>query len=223
MGPNFCLMKQKDKEEVFQMPAWQDCTWRRVPCNKADCPMCGRVQRQRQKHIERGEDPDTWEAAMQDVGETFKEVHGLLRKDAKRMGIDLDNLEEVEIPEPPKAGTYPIYNKMMEWRKSVFSLAEEASEWGEAWLESEAGHDLTWYANLLPVKITRALSDKWEMENTDMDMEVDYDYTKYVIGECVKILQQALTTIRNLNPSQAVQFQLLHSQLVQMEEEIKSI
>ena len=205
------------------MPAWQDCGWRRLSCGEESCPICGRVERQRQKCLARGLDPDSMEAAMECVGDTFAEVKELLQKDAKRMGIDLNNLEEVKEPEPPLPESYPLYQKMMAWRKEVFAMLEAASQWGEQWLQSEESQDLSWYANLLPVKIYRALSDKWEMENSDTEAWVDYYYTKYVIGESIKILHQAFTVLRAQPSPQCLQLQFLPSALKRMEEEIRKI
>lgn len=216
------LLKNK-KGETFEMPAWQDCGWRRLSCEEPSCPICGRVQRQRQQCLARGLDPDSPEALMEGVGETFAEVKELLQKDAERMGIDLNNLEQVKEPEPPPPESYALYQKIMAWRKDVFAMLEAASQWGEQWLQSEESQDLSWYANLLPVKVYRALSDKWEMENSDPEVWVDYHYTKYVIEESIKILHQAFAVLRAQPSLQCLQLQFLPSALGQMEEEIKKI
>ena len=45
-------------ESDFKMPKWQDCTWKRVPCGKDDCKICGKAKRRRAMHLLKGEDPD---------------------------------------------------------------------------------------------------------------------------------------------------------------------
>lgn len=213
-------MLKNQQGETFDMPAWQDCGWRRITCGQDSCLMCGRVKQQRERCVAKGLDPDSWEAVMECVTEDFSEVSVLLKKDAKKMGIDLNNLEDVEIPEPPQPETYPVHSKLMEWRRGVFDLFGEAEEWGDGWLELEAGRDLGWYANTLPVKYYRTVSDKWSMENGEEEVWVDYYYTKYVVKEVIKILEDAFMALRREQTSRTLQFQILHSQLVNLKAEI---
>lgn len=209
--------------ETFEMSVWQDCGWRRLTCEKETCPICGRVKKQKQHCIDKGLDPDSWEAVMESVHESFKETAELLKKDAERLGIDLNNLEDMEMSEPPTPKAYPLHEKISKWHKEVFSFLGTASEWGESWINSEACLDLGWYANLLSTKTYRALSDKWKMNNNRDEVWVDYYYTRYVLAEILKILKTAFVVLRRKAGSQSVQLQILHSTLVNMEEEIKNI
>jgi hypothetical protein len=208
-----------ESDDDFEYPAWQECTWRRVPCNKPDCPMCGRIQRQRQKHIDQGEDPDDIEYVMADVKETFKETFELLKKNTKDLNIDFENLDEdcVSEPEPEE---YLIYNNLMEWRRKVYDLANQARSMKAWWVDTDPGKDLTWYANLLPSKVYRLLIDLWEIKNQDQDVKFDYDYTKYVIRECLKSIYQAFEQLAVFDTDKKQPFTNLQKQLKSLEKEI---
>ncbi|MBU4298954.1 hypothetical protein KJ636_02845 [Patescibacteria group bacterium] len=42
------------EKKGFQMPKWMECNWRRVPCGKENCPICGRIKKDRQRLIYSG-------------------------------------------------------------------------------------------------------------------------------------------------------------------------
>ena len=75
----------KTKTAKFKMPKWMDCAWRRVACEKDSCPICGRINKDRKRHIEAGEDPDDIGMVFEDVGRTFKETLELIKKDAENL------------------------------------------------------------------------------------------------------------------------------------------
>lgn len=67
----------------FKMPEWMECTWRRVPCGRDDCPLCGKINKQRQKHTEKGGDSDDLECAFEDVSVGSNVFAQIKRKDLK--------------------------------------------------------------------------------------------------------------------------------------------
>lgn len=38
-------------KDDFKMPKWMDCVWRRVPCGKWSCKICGRIQQDKLQHV----------------------------------------------------------------------------------------------------------------------------------------------------------------------------
>lgn len=176
----------------FKMPKWMECTWRRKACEKDECPICGRIKRDRQSHIARGEDPDSMEAALEDVSRSFAETAELLQKEVERMGIDLNNLEDAT--EPPEAETFPLYRQVKHWRDAIFKMLEGLND---QIAETEAAKDLAWYTNLTPVKAYRQLCNRWEIENEE-DAELaapDYNYTRSVLRDCFRIIKYSLATL----------------------------
>ncbi len=209
----------KLKNGKFKMPKWMDCAWRRIPCNKDTCPLCGRINRDRQKHIEQGEDPDSIESAFEDIGKNFKETLELIKKDCETKGIELTNIDNIQ--EPPEPEEFPLYNKVNRWRKSVLTLEETPED--SLWQYTEPATDLFWYANILAAKIYRQLTNKWEIEHGDEYGDVDYEYTTHVLRECLKILKKSLRELSSFNSSQKIGLMLIHDKLLDLEKEILEI
>jgi len=219
-------MKEKKFKHIgttdnFKMPKWMECTWRRVPCGRDDCPICGRIKKDRQRHIERGEDPDDIQSIFEDVGRNLKETFEMIKRDSQRMSIDITNLENIQ--EPPEPEEFPFYQKVEKWNKEIFKIADEAELSGDWWINTEAAADLFWYANTLLVKVYRQLCNRWHIDNGDDYGDFDYQYTKYVIGECLKILKKSLKELISFDSTQKINLILVHDQMINLEEKIFKI
>ncbi|PIP17147.1 MAG: hypothetical protein COX44_01480 [Candidatus Portnoybacteria bacterium CG23_combo_of_CG06-09_8_20_14_all_37_13] len=204
----------------FQMPRWMECTWRRVPCGKDDCPICGRIKRDRQRHIERGEDPDDIKNTIEDVGQSFKEALEIIKKDAESKGFDITNIKNIQ--EPPKPQEFPLYNKIEEWNKSVRTLENMTKALGEFWLHTEEAADLFWYAHILLARTYRQLCNQWHIRNGDDYGKFDHQYTGYVLNECLEILKKSLKELAS-NYSQRQELNSIYSNLLKLEKQITKI
>lgn len=202
----------------FKMPKWMECAWRRVPCGKDDCPICGRIKKDRQKHIERGEDPDDVKSVFEDVSQNFKETLEIIKKDAERKGIDITNIENIQ--EPPEPEEFPLYQKVEKWNKEVFRTANEAELSGSFWIYTEAAADLFWYANTLLAKIYRQLCNRWHIKKRDSYGEFDYQYTQNILKECLEILKKSLKETEENTQFQKESLNSLLSQLLKLENQI---
>lgn len=206
---------------VFKIPEWEDCVWKRVPCGKDECPICGRIKQNRWRNIVKGKNPDDMESVFEDVKNIFKETIALLKADCKRQGIDLDDIGQTNEPEPPKPEEFPLYLKIKEWRDSVFKLA--TSKGSAFWLATEEAQDLLWYANILTAKTYRQLCNKWEMERDHEYTDADYDHTKKVISESLKIIKKSLLSADNLGNGLKVRFEKSGKALADLESELVEI
>ncbi|MBU4350941.1 hypothetical protein KKH63_01255 [Patescibacteria group bacterium] len=202
----------------FKMPKWMECTWRRVPCGKDDCPICGRIKKDRQRHIEKGEDFDDFENAIKDVDQNFKEALEIINKDAESKGFNIANIENIK--EPPEPKKFPLYIKINQWNKKIMALEDMARLSEVFWIYTEAAADLFWYANTLMAKIYRQLCNRWHIENGGEYGDFDYQYTGRVLEECLKILKKSLRELIKGNISQKREFDLILSQLLKLEKEI---
>lgn len=211
-------LKQK---ENFKMPKWMECTWRRIPCGKDNCPICGRIKRDRQRHIEKGEDPDDIKSVFEDVGRNLKEALAMIKKDAERMGIDITNIDNIQ--EPPAPEEFPLYNKVKEWHDFVFEIIEEAEKAEDLLLLTEAAQDLSWYSNILLAKVYRQLCNKWYIKNGNDYGEFDYQYTKYVLKECLKILKQSFRELASPYSNREINLILADEELSSLEKKILKI
>jgi hypothetical protein len=225
------LLREDDEKEEglefigtadnFKIPKWMECTWRRNPCGRDDCPICGRIKRDRQRHIEKGEDPDDLKSIFEDISWNFKEVLEMIEKDAESKGFDITNIENIK--EPPENKEFSLYVEVEKWNKSVMALGDIAQATGEFWIYTEEAADLFWYANILMAKTYRQLCNRWHIENGDDYGHFDYQYTSYVLKECLKILKKSLKEIVKNNQPQRIELNLILSELLKLEKEIIKI
>ncbi len=219
------LMEENGLEYVgnakdFKMPKWMECTWRRAPCGKDDCPICGRIKKDRQKHIEKGEDPDDPKFTIEDIGQNLKEALQIIKEDAESRGFDITNIKDIQ--EPPQSKEFPLYNKVEEWNKSVRALENTAEASAEFWLHTEEAADLFWYANILMARTYRQLCNKWHIKNGDDYGEFDRQYTGCVLKECLEILKKSFKGLADSYP-QKQGLNSLYLTLLKLEKEIIKI
>jgi len=213
------LMKLPKGE--FEIPKWMECTWRRVPCGKDDCPICGGIKRDRQRHIERGEDPDSMESVFEDVGRNLKEALSMIEKDVERFGIDITNINNIK--EPPEPESFPLYQKVRKWEKKVSKIGDEAELSGNYWIYTEAAADLFWYSRILVAKTYRQLCNRWHIKNGDDYGEFDHQYTAYVLGKCLEILKRSLKELIGSNYFRKKELNSIYSNLLNLEKQIIKI
>ena len=186
------MKKQKTKRKgEFEMPGWMECFWKRKSCGKKGCPVCGRIEKDHEKNIERGENPDEMKFALDDLGKHFKETLDLVKKDAEKMGIDITNIDDIQAPPEPEK--YPLCIEVVKWRDSVYSLIENKEL--PLWAYTEAADDLFWYSNTICAKTYRQFCNKWQIEKGDKFGDFDYEYTKYVLSECFDIIQKSISEL----------------------------
>jgi len=182
------------------IPKWMECTWRRQPCDKESCPICGRIKRDRAKHLAQGEDPNSIETVLEDVSNNFKKALAMIKADAEAKGFDITNIDNIQ--EPPEPDQFPLYLKVKNWRNDIYRLAEQAEENLDAWPELEVGKDLLWYVNTVIAKTYRQLCNRWHIEQGDDYGEEDYQYTQHVLNECLLIIRKSLNDLIKMYPEQ---------------------
>jgi len=177
-----------------------DCAWRRVACEKDTCPICGHINKDRKRHIDVGEDPDDIDMIFEDVGRTFKETLELIKKDAESKGFDITNIDDIK--EPPRPEKFGLYRKLAEWHKELTKFLAIAEKSESMWLYTPEGQDLSWYKNILLAKVYRQLCNRWELDNGAEYGKEDFEYTKYVLDECFKILESAFSELIQIDSPQ---------------------
>jgi hypothetical protein len=117
--------------------------------------------------------------------------------------------------EPPRPGDYPLYNEARAWQKGIYEIAEASDDVSSAWLYTEAGEDLLWYANTLLAKIYRQLSNLWHLEDAGEEyMDLELNYTGYVLNEVFNILDKALIKLSRSDSPHAAKFNLARLSLL---------
>ena len=167
--------------------------WCERCAHTADCRLYYDEQRSRQRHKRKGEDPDDMENVLQEVSRSFKKVARLLARDAKKHGLDLDEIKreaanidphphERRIDEHPLCREAKRYmdgcGELLEALSPVFNDARDdtVERAGFMDVETEAGqlakvrqaYDvLTWDFRLIYVKIRRALDGLFDAEGEE--------------------------------------------------------
>lgn len=211
------LIRRKTRPK--DIPKWMECTWRRKPCERDDCPICGRIKQDRLKHLAKGENPDDIKIVLADAGNNLKEALTLIREDARLKGIEISNIDAVK--EPPEPEQFLLYQEVRSWQKTVFNMAEN-SQTG-FWTYTEDAQDLFWYANTLGAKVYRQLCNRWEVENGSDYGDYDYQYTSYVLHECLKSLRDALSRLIFVGSADKGKLIFLAAQIKLLEKKIRSI
>jgi hypothetical protein len=207
------------KEREFKMPEWIDCSWRRKSCDRDECPICGRIKRDREKRIARGENPDDMKYVIKDVSRNLKKTLALMRKDAEKFGIDIENVEAVV--EPPEPENFPLNKEVDEWRNSVFSLAEGSGN--PPWAYTESAEDLFWYANTISAKTYRQLCNRWQLERGSDFENFDYAYTKRVLTECFEEIRKAVSDLMPICSNDKVKLMLIADGATRLKEKVLKI
>ena len=236
----------KEPEDSLEPPAWMECTWRRMPCNKKDCGICGRAQKEKapnssnaaaareekdqsvpnsptgekeafQREVDEIADPGI---VLEDMTNTLQEGIEILQKIAQEEGVSLD-LRDIKVP--PRPSTFPLYKEINTWREYIFDLADEADMMGELWTETADAADLFWYVNIISAKSYRQLANRWHLKQRDGYGDFDHAYTRRVLKECLRITRSGLSRLAHLNTEQKGELMLALSHLSGIEKKILSI
>jgi hypothetical protein len=145
----------------------------------------------------------------------------MVKKDAKRFGIDITNIDDIK--EPPEPEEFPLYEEIKKWSGEVLKIRNEAELSGSWWVYTEAAVNLFWYSRTLQAKTYRQLCNRWHIENGDDYGKFDHRYTKYVLEESLQILKNSLLELINNNFSQKERLNSVYSNLLKLEKDILKI
>lgn len=208
---------EKSGKNKFTLPKWMDCTWRRVPCGQHSCPICGEIKKDGGKYSARAKNPDDIQIMIVDLSQNFRKLVQLIKKSAKRYGVEMVNIEYVQ--ETPLPQHFPLYYQAEKWKESVCDLVDKGQRTGEIWIMLEAADDLLWYANLLPAKCYHQLINRYRLARRDKYAEYEYEYTAYVLSEIFKILEFSISQIQPHN----INFLVVRAELEKIKKKVLTI
>jgi len=194
----------------FKIPRWWECQWRRISCKRSTCTFCGRVEDLKRFLSDEG-----------DV-ESQSNLSQVIHYQAKDLGIppeyllggpeidesyfnDTDVIDEKDFEEfienrPPEADSFMLYRLLKHWSRPLVTTLGKAENKKEKWVAREEAQDLMWYATMLPTKVYRQLSTRWETrqapeEEKEMAEEfarIELGYTGYILLEITDIIELSL-------------------------------
>lgn len=190
-----------DKEMFYRMPFNFCDRWCERCSLTSLCRVYKDLYKTRKKFIKQGKDPDSLESAFETVGNTFKEIKKMLKKDAKKWGIDLDDLKEEEIPEEVSLESelkkYPLYKLISKYSKKIKDFLEELSyialETNDKVIDNL--EIINYYQLLLPAKIYRACISREEEEEMENDTTMDSRTSAFI---AIRGLKAIIASLSNL-------------------------
>lgn len=170
-------------------PPWITNEWfRQCPFNYCDhfgnqerlaevCKICKEELEYKARCLVEGKDPNDIGEAFKVIGENFARVKAMVQEEAKRMGIDLNNIND-DYEESPPAKNYPIYKLVTKYGDTVERIVNNLSlvpKDSDMELLTKAVDAFSHSRYFAIVKTARALSSQWEEEK---DLEDDIEDSK---------------------------------------------
>ena len=213
-GEGGFLVPAGSDEEVM---TWLDCAWKRTSCGKDNCPICGKIKRDKEKLVREGKNSDSIQSALDSFGANLAEAMALIQKDAEAMGIDISNLDDVVAA--PEVEFFPLAVRVEKWYLNIINLYNKKSARGAAWLLTEEALDLNWYAGTFNAKVYRQLCNKWYLDNEKNYGDFDYSYTSQVLKEVSEIIDKSFISLLPMVPD----FKSLHRDFYLINKEIQKL
>lgn len=166
-------------------PPWISKDWfSKCPFNYCDhfgnqhilasiCKICKDELQRKEFYKKAGKDPYDWKYVFQDVAEDLAQTMRMVQEDAKRLGINLDNLPDQEEEEPPSNESFPIFNLIRKYGDQVEKVIKNLQEVpvdADMTLIEKAVDVLSHSRHYIIAKTSRALHSRFE-EQDDSIME----------------------------------------------------
>lgn len=200
------------------VPAWMDCVWRRIACGKNSCPICGAPKDEPESDMPLEE---LWKS-LESTENIKKEEMARVSRKMRESGFAFEKIEtnRERLPQPNE---FSFYKKVSKWQRGVFSIMNEAQDLGYLWPYSENAADLFWYANILLAKIYRQLIGQLSIDEKTARYDPEYQYTRYVLGECVGEIKKSLNALSYLHSEQKAELMLSLSRITKLEDDILTL
>ena len=155
------------KEDFLKTPFNYCDRWCERCQFKHICRVFQREQKSKEAWIKQGKDPNSLDYVFETVRENLEETAKLLKKDAQKWGIDLDEIEDSDCQLLPEPEEFPLYNLAFKFSQKLEKLADDlrlVPEGADEYLILEGIKVISHYQSLIPPKVYRALISKAEEE-----------------------------------------------------------
>lgn len=195
--------------------------------------MCGKLQKQRDRHIAAGEDPDDPRLVFADVAESLEEAKVMLEKGMKKFGLDPAKLKaevmedggvEYEIP-ASALKLHPLQKQTFDFIEATHEIFHGAMETESLWIETEAADDLNWYPPIVAAKLSRQLDNLDELAKIgdEKGAEIDCVYTCYALTESLRILEASLRELAGYASPQKGELSLALAKLLALKKQLTKV
>lgn len=153
------------------IPPYNYCNYRCEKCpNLGECTLADKEAAREAELVAQGKDPKDQKVIFEEVQHTFGETVELLHKIVAKEGISLE--EDLEDYSPPSPEAFPLVQLAHRFTKNISLILEENIPVVIADETSFRDQitDLAWDVNLIPAKLYRVLTGKWEAEREEDDL-----------------------------------------------------
>jgi hypothetical protein len=166
------------------------CDYRCDQCEEREhCRVYKDDQERLLDHYRKGEDPYDPNVFMEDLKEIFGKTEKMLRKMAKEQDIDLDETDDVEVPEV-NPEEYVIYRLAYNYFKEANSFIKVLDKTGISENLQPDLDDFVWYHTLIAAKTGRLVSGF-------IDDFLDEEYTKVEEEGTIGVIRKGIKLSRN--------------------------
>lgn len=191
-------------EETFLKLRFNYCDRWCERCQYADgCRVYQKNEQRREEYIKEGKDPDSMKASMEMVADSFAEAIELIEKDAERLGIDLEEAKNMDLPEDPDPEEMPLY-------KTAYGLCQQFRGYLEniEFLPIEANEKfvkkrwevISYYVHFIPAKVYRALLSKIEEDRNEDIQYLDSKVSAFILVNALLAVSEALRDLAVYEP-----------------------
>lgn len=153
------------------IPPYNYCNYRCEKCaDLSECTLAAKEVVREAELVGQGKDSKDQKVIFEEVKRVFEETVELLHKIAAKEGISLEEDLEDYFPSPPKA--FPLVQLAHRFTKNISLILEEnipVAIVDETSFRDQIA-DLAWDVNLIPAKLYRASTGKWEAEREEDDL-----------------------------------------------------
>lgn len=153
------------------IPPYNYCNYRCEKCaDLSECTLAAKEVVREAELVAQGKDSKDQKVIFEEVKSVFEETVELLHKIAAKEGISLEEDLEDYFPSPPEA--FPLVQLAHRFTKNISLILEEnipVAIVDETSFRDQIA-DLAWDVNLIPAKLYRALTGKWEAEREEDDL-----------------------------------------------------
>lgn len=156
------------------------------------CTVYKENEKDKKRALKEGKDPNSWEFTFEVLRKNFRKISTMIARDAKRLGIDMDELmkadeseQERYEAEKERLNDHPLYILANRWSDYIHAFLKQFTEVPiETSLNVavETREVLNWYQTLIPAKVYRALSGLQEEIDNPEKLRTYDDKTSALIA-----------------------------------------
>ncbi len=171
-------------------PPFNYCDYRCDRCDEqANCRVYKDDQERLLNHYRKGEDPYDPKIFMNDLKEIFSNTERMIRKMANEQGIDLDEGDDIEVPEVDPE-EYVLYRLAYNYFQEASVLVKTLEKTGIPENVQPDYDDFVWYHTLIAAKTGRLVSGF-------IDDFLDEEFTKVEEEGTIGVIRKGITLSKN--------------------------